>query len=93
MDIEILSVLPFCIEGSEEVVIYQDCYDGIQELFGVNYKNSLNTSVRPIMPSELPDVMIDYNGLRQYAREKGVPVVELTEEEKDFFVKKVEMEP
>jgi len=59
----------------------------------MNYKNLLNTSVRPIMPSELPDVMIDYNGLRQYAREKGVPVVELTEKEKDFFVKKVEKEP
>ena len=54
----------------------------------MNYKNSLNTSVRPIMPSELPDVIIDYNGLRQYAREKGVSVVELTEEEKKRFIKK-----
>ena len=40
------------------------------------------------MPSELPDVIIDYNGLRQYAREKGVSVVELTEEEKKRFIKK-----
>lgn len=56
----------------------------------MNYKNSLNTSGEPIMPSELPDVIIDYNGLRQYAKEKGIPVINLSEEEKNLFVKKVE---
>ncbi len=39
-----------------------------------------------IMPGELPDVRIDYNGLLAFAKKKGVPVIELTEEEKKRFV-------
>lgn len=38
------------------------------------------------MPGELPDVRIDYNGLLAFAKKKGVPVIELTEEEKKRFV-------
>lgn len=53
----------------------------------MNYKISLNASARPIMPSELPKVMIDYKGLLKYAKEKGVRVIELTDVEKNRFVK------
>ena len=42
--------------------------------------------VKPIMPSELPDVRIDYKGLLDYAKKKGVPVSELRDEEKNCFV-------
>ena len=52
----------------------------------MNYKISLNTSVRPILPSELPKVRIDYKGLLNYAKKKGVRVIELTEAEKNAFV-------
>lgn len=52
----------------------------------MNYKISLNDTAKPIMPSELPDVMIDYKGLLSYAKQKGVRVIDLTEEEKNQFV-------
>lgn len=42
--------------------------------------------VKPIMPSELPDVRIDYKGLLDYTQKKGVSVSELTNEEKNRFV-------
>lgn len=42
--------------------------------------------IRPIMPSEIPDVRIDYKGLLAYAKKKGVKVIELTDEEKNMFV-------
>ena len=52
----------------------------------MNYKISLNDSARPIMQSELPKVMIDYKGLLNYAKKKGVRVIELTDIEKKRFV-------
>lgn len=52
----------------------------------MNYKISLRNSMNPIMPSELPDVRIDYKGLLEFAKQKGVRVIELTEEEKNRFV-------
>lgn len=52
----------------------------------MNYKISLNTSGRPIMPSELPNVRIDYKGLLNYAKQKGVRVIDLSEAEKNRFV-------
>lgn len=52
----------------------------------MNYKISLNTSARPILPSELPKVRIDYKGLLNYAKQKGVQVIELTDAEKNQFV-------
>ena len=42
--------------------------------------------IKPIMPSELPNVRIDYKGLLDYAQKKGVSVIELTDEEKNRFV-------
>ena len=52
----------------------------------MNYKISLNNTARPIMPSELPKIRIDYKGLLNYAKRKGVHVIDLTEEEKNQFV-------
>lgn len=52
----------------------------------MNYKISLRNSLKPIMPSELPDVRIDYKGLLEFAKQRGVRVIELTEEEKNRFV-------
>lgn len=52
----------------------------------MNYKISLNTPAKPIMPSELPKVTIDYKGLLDFAKKKGVRVNELTESEKNRFV-------
>ena len=46
----------------------------------------LNESSQPIMPSELPDVRIDYDGLVNYAKQKGVRVIELSDNEKNRFV-------
>ncbi len=48
----------------------------------MNYKISLNAPTRPILLSELPKVRIDYIGLLNYAKEKGVKVKDLTEIEK-----------
>jgi len=52
----------------------------------MNCKIPLDASMRPIMPSELPKVRIDYKGLLDFAKQKGVRVVDLTEEEKNQFV-------
>ena len=52
----------------------------------MNYKISLNVSGGPIMPSELPQVRIDYKGLLDYAKQKGVRVIELTDTEKQRFI-------
>lgn len=52
----------------------------------MNYKISLDASMRPIMPSELPKVRIDYKGLLSFAKQKGVRVIDLTEAEKNQFV-------
>ena len=38
------------------------------------------------MPSQLPVVTINYNGLLKYAEEKGVQPSELTDDEKNQFI-------
>ncbi|MCM1186027.1 MAG: hypothetical protein NC251_03085 [Lachnoclostridium sp.] len=40
----------------------------------------------PVMASELPKVKLDLKGIREYAREKGVPIASLTDEEKKLFI-------
>ena len=52
------------------------------------YDDAIRTMVGPIAASELPDVQIDYKELLEYAEQKGVPVIELSEAEKSQFVKK-----
>lgn len=41
----------------------------------------------PIPARDLPKMRIDYKGLLAYAESKGVPVIELDENEKKQFVK------
>ena len=50
------------------------------------YKESLEKMPDPILLSQCPKVRLDLRGLMQYAKEKGVKVVELTEIEKAAFI-------
>ncbi len=49
------------------------------------YQESLRNMSSPVMFSQLPKVKMNLKGLSQYAKEKGVSVAELTEEEKNQF--------
>ena len=49
------------------------------------YMESLRNMSAPVPFSQLPKVKMDLCGLSRYAREKGVTVRELTEEEKNRF--------
>lgn len=51
------------------------------------YKESLTKMSEPILISQCPKVKLDLRGLMQYAKEKGVKVIELTEKEKEAFIK------
>lgn len=50
------------------------------------YYKQLETMPEPIMASELPKVKLNLKGVRQYAREKGVPIASLTDAEKKLFI-------
>ena len=50
------------------------------------YYKQLETMPEPIMTSELPKVKLNLKGVRQYAREKGVPIASLTDAEKKLFI-------
>ena len=52
------------------------------------YKESLAKTPEPILLSQCPKIKLDLRGLMQYAKEKGVQVIELTEKEKSAFIKK-----
>lgn len=51
------------------------------------YKESLAKMPEPILLSQSPKIRLDLRGLMQYAKKKGVKVIELTEKEKAMFVK------
>ena len=51
------------------------------------YKESLAKVPEPILLSQSPKIKLDLRGLMQYAKKKGVKVIELTEKEKAMFVK------
>lgn len=57
-----------------------------QMLNSKRYAESLARMPQPIMPSQLPKIKMDLAGLSRYAREKGVSLCELTEQEKSMFV-------
>lgn len=40
----------------------------------------------PIMASELPKVKLNLKGIRDFARNKGVSIASLSEEEKQLFI-------
>lgn len=50
------------------------------------YYKQIETMPEPIMASELPKVKLNLKGIRQYAREKGVPIASLTDVEKKQFI-------
>ncbi len=49
------------------------------------YQESLKNMLSLVFFSQLPKVKMDLRGLSRYAKEKGVRVAELTEEEKNRF--------
>ena len=51
------------------------------------YKESLKNTPEPIMPSQLPQIAFDLRGMMEYAKSLGKKVVELSESEKQMFVK------
>ena len=51
------------------------------------YKVSLANMPEPILLSQCPKIKLDLRGLMKYAREKGVKVIELTEKEKEAFIR------
>lgn len=51
------------------------------------YKESLANMSDPVLLSQCPKVRLDLKGLMQYAKEKGVKVIDLTEKEKATFIK------
>ena len=49
------------------------------------YKESLSRMPAPVYASQLPKVNMNLAGLSRYARDKGVSVRDLTEEERNQF--------
>lgn len=52
-----------------------------------NYYRAIKCMPRPIMPSELPKVFIDINGLIEYAQENNTSPDKMTDDEKSLFIK------
>ncbi|MDO4555951.1 MAG: hypothetical protein Q4B70_12500 [Lachnospiraceae bacterium] len=57
-----------------------------QMLNSKRYEMSLKRITSPVMPSKLPKVKMDLAGLSRYAKQKGVSLYELTEEERSRFI-------
>jgi len=51
------------------------------------YMMILQNTPAPILADQLPDTSIDFAGLMAYARSKGVKAGDLTDEEKNRFIK------
>lgn len=54
------------------------------------YKESLKNTPEPIPLKKCPQVKIDMSGMIKYAKEKGTQPYYLSEEEKQYFIKKDE---
>ena len=50
------------------------------------YFEQIKTMPEPIMISELPKVRLDLKGIREYAKDKGIEIASLTEEEKQIYI-------
>lgn len=50
------------------------------------YKESLDTTPAPVMPSQIVNTRLDFKGLLAYAKSKKISPVELSDEEKLQFV-------
>lgn len=57
-----------------------------QMLSSKKYEMSLKRMMEPVLPSQLPKIKMDLAGLSRYAKEKGISLSELTDEEKRRFV-------
>nr|WP_304578896.1 hypothetical protein [uncultured Acetatifactor sp.] len=51
------------------------------------YKESLANMPEPALLSQCPKIKLDLRGLMEYAKEKGVRVIELAEKEKAAFIR------
>ena len=51
------------------------------------YRDCLETMSEPIMLSQCPPINLKLRELMSYAKENGKKVVELTEEEKNIFIR------
>lgn len=51
------------------------------------YNEILKTMPQPISLSQIPKVKIDYKGLKEYAKAKGVAPAHLSDSEKNKFIK------
>ncbi len=61
-------------------------YTSGQKINYDKYQKKLQQLPAPVLADQLPNVFIDYAALLEYAREKGVKVAALTEEEKNCFI-------
>lgn len=57
-----------------------------QMKFSERYLKSVQTASKPILASELPNVTFNINEIINYAKKRGVPVHELTEDELAPFI-------
>lgn len=57
-----------------------------QMLSSKKYEMSLKRMMEPVLPSQLPKIKMDLAGLSRYAKEKGISLSELTDEEKRRFI-------
>ena len=51
------------------------------------YYKQLETMPEPVMTSQLPKVKLNLKGVRDYARKKGVSIANLSDAEKQLFIK------
>ena len=52
------------------------------------YNESLAQTPGPVLPKDLPRITVDYRGILAYAKQRGVEPADLTDEEKEQFIKK-----
>lgn len=52
-----------------------------------NYYQAIKSMPKPVMPSELPKVFIDINGLIRYAQENNTSPDKMSDAEKSLFIR------
>ncbi len=52
------------------------------------YFEQIRTMPEPIMMSELPKVKLDLRGIREYAKSRSGAIANVTEKEKQLFIKR-----
>ena len=54
----------------------------------IKYYEQLGNMAEPVLPNQLPKIKINLSALSNYARQKGIPVSQLSEKEKAQFISK-----